>query len=105
MQHHVPSPEGKKCQQMMENQDQGLLSDAAISSGAGEKNAPDGLLLQKEILNKLERVNRRLDQVEDWMAETTAKKTQKLSKNLVSSTVKTDKVKKTLPILSDSSSD
>ena len=90
---------------MFENQDQELLSDAADSSGAGEKNAPDGQLLQRDILNQLEHVNRRLDQVEDRMAEADAGRTQKLSKNLVTSTVKKDKVKKTLPIVSDSSSD
>ena len=95
-------PTGKKCQRAFENQDQELLSDAAVSSGVGEKNAPDGQLLQREILNQLGRVNRRLDQVEDRMAEADVGKTQKLSKNLVTSTVKKDK---TLPIVSDSSSD
>ena len=39
------------------------------------------------------------------MAETALEKPQKLSKNLVTSTVKKNKVKKTLPILSDLSSD
>ena len=101
---HVP-PTGKKCQCVFENQDQELLSDAAVSSAVGEKNAPDGQLLQREILNQLERVNRCLDQVEDRMAEADVGRTQKLSKNLVTSTVKKDKVKKTLPIVSDSSSD
>ena len=101
---HVP-PTGKKCQCAVENQDQELLSDAAVSSGVGEKNAPDGQLLQREILNQLERLNRRLDQVEDRMAEADVVKTQKLSKNLVTSTVNRDKVRKTLPIVSDSSSD
>ena len=38
---HVP-PTGKKCQHVFENQDQELLSNAAISSGVGEKNALDG---------------------------------------------------------------
>ena len=101
---HVP-PTGKKCQRAVENQDQELLSDAAVFSGVGEKNAPDGQLLQCEILNQLEHVNRCLDQVEDRMAEADVVKTQKLSKNLVTSTVKRDKVRKTLPIVSDSSSD
>ena len=101
----INKPTGKKCQRAVENQDQELLSDAAVSSGVGEKNALDGQLLQREILNQLERVNRLLDQVEDTMAEADVGKTQKLSKNLVTSTAKKDKVRKTFPIVSDSSSD
>ena len=64
----------------------------------------DGQLLQQQILDQLERVNRRLDQVEDRMAGP-ATGTQKLSKNIVTSAVKKDKVKKVLPVVSDSSSD
>ena len=75
---HVP-PTGKKCQRMLGNQDQELLNDAAISSGARKKNAPDGQLLQCETLNQLECVNRRLDQVEDSKSGTALEKTQKLS--------------------------
>ena len=90
---------------MFESQDQEHLSDAAVSSGASGKNAPDGQLLQCQILDQLERVNRRLDQGEDRMAGPTTGTTQKLSKNIVTSTVMKDKVKKTLPVLSDSSSD
>ena len=89
---------------MLESKDQKHLRDAAISSGASGKNAPDGQLLQLQILDQLEKVNRRLDQVEDRMAGPTAG-TQKLSTNIVTSTVKKDKAKKTLPVLSDSSSD
>ena len=34
-----------------------MLSDAAVSSGASGKNAPDRQLLQREILDQLEFVN------------------------------------------------
>ena len=77
---HIP-PTGRKCQRVFETQDQEHLSDAAISSGASGKNTPDGQLLQQQILDQLERVNRRLDQVEDRMAGP-AIGTQKLSKTL-----------------------
>ena len=77
---HVP-PTGKKCQRVFDSQDQEHLSDVAVSSGSSGKNAPDGQLLQQQILDQLERVNRCLDQVEDRMTGPTTG-TQKLSKTL-----------------------
>ena len=55
---HAP-PTGMRCQSLSETQEH--LSDAAVPSGASAKNAPDGQLLQQQILDQLERVNRRLD--------------------------------------------
>ena len=101
---HVP-PTGKNCQRGVEEMEQELFSDAAVPSGADQTNAPNGQLLQQEILNQLERMNRRLEQVEDRMTEVDVGRTHKLSKNLVTSTVKKDKVRNPMPIVSDSSSD
>ena len=100
---HAP-PTGKKCQRASTSESQEHLSDAAVSSGSKEKDAPDGQLLQHAILDQLERVNGRLDQVEDTMAGTTTESSQKLNKNIVTSTVRKDKIKKTLPVLSDTDS-
>ena len=50
---HAP-PTGKKCQRASTSESQEHLSDAAVSSGSKEKDAPDGQLLQHAILDQLE---------------------------------------------------
>ena len=111
---HAP-PTGKKCRRLEKLQEEGsepgLIRDAAdsqVAESTGEESL-NGQQLQLQILNQLERVTKRLDTVEDRMAEAAAvansTKT-KLSTDFVTSSVKKGrKNPKYVQSLSESSSD
>ena len=108
---HVP-PTGRNCKLAVEDQPvnaNGLVRDAAVTQ-AGE-GLPDGQKLQWKILEQLEKVNKRLDKVEDKMAATGDTRdslelsTSKFSTPNSSSTVRKLKSKRKVQISSDSSSD
>ena len=111
---HAP-PTGKKCRRLEKLQEEGsetgLIRDAAdshVADSTGEESL-NGQQLQLQILNQLERVTKRLDTVEDRMAEAAAvansTKT-KLSTDFVTSSVKKGrKNPKYVESLSESSSD
>ena len=93
---HAP-PTGKRCRRLEKLQEEGsetgLIRDAADSQVAESTGGEslNGQQLQLQILNQLERVTKRLDTVEDRMAEAAAvgnsTKT-KLSTDFVTSSVK-----------------
>ena len=65
---HVP-PTGRNCKRAVKDQtnnSNGTVRDAAVTQ-AGE-GLPDGQQLQWKILEQMEKVNKRLDKVEDKMA-------------------------------------
>ena len=108
---HVP-PTGRNCKRAVEDQvsnSNGLVRDAAVTQ-AGE-GLPDGQQLQWKILEQLEKVNKRLDKVEDKMAvggdtqDSLELSTSKFSTPSSTSTVKKHKSKRKVQISSDSSSD
>ena len=89
---HAP-PTGQKCKQVEKNLECTLEQsrDAAISSddARAERTSSDGQLLQMKNLSQLERVNRRLEEVEDIVAGATSTAGKpKLSTSVLTSTVK-----------------
>ena len=74
-QRHAP-PTGRKCKYLEKTQENvpELLRDAAETSDDTviEGRSSNGHLIQLKILSQLEKVNRRLDQVEDKVAEATS---------------------------------
>ena len=108
---HVP-PTGRNCKRVVEDQtnnSNGTVRDAAVTqTGEG---LPDGQQLQGKILEQLEKVNKRLDKVEDKMAavgdtqDSLELSTSKFSAPVSISTVKKCKSKRKVPLSSDSSSD
>ena len=110
---HAP-PTGKRCRRLEslqeEGSEMGLLRDAADLQVADVNGGEslNGQQLQLQILNQLERVNKRLDTVEDKVAEATsgASTKSKLSRDFVTSSVKKcKKCKKYVESLTESSSD
>ena len=69
---HSP-PTGKRCkyvqQETSDIEDLGLSQDAAVKGGTPSTDSTNGQLLQKQILQQLQKVNQRLDRVENRMAE------------------------------------
>ena len=108
-QRHAP-PIGRKCKYLEKTQENvpELLRDAAEPSDdtVMEGRSSNGQLIQLKILSQLEKVNRRLDQVEDKVAEATSgTRERKLSTSVLTSTVKKSTKAKNNKILTDSSSD
>ena len=108
---HVP-PTGRNCKRAVEdksNNSNGTVRDAAVTqTGEG---VPDGQQLQWKMLEQLEKVNKRLDKVEDQMAaggdtqDSLELSNSKFSTPGSTSTVKKCKSKRKVPISIDSSSD
>ena len=100
---HSP-PTGKKCKHAdMENE---LFSDAAIKEVRPSTSHNDGQLVQQKILDQLQKFSRRLDQMEERIAEdlSSKKSHSKLSKSVLSRDISNKKDKYTSEV-SDSSSD
>ena len=101
---------GRKCkheEKMQENVPE-LFRDAVEPSDDTELEggSSNRQLIQLKILSQLEKVNRRLDQVEDKVAEATSGSgKRKLSTSVLTSTVKKSSKPKNSKILTDSSSD
>ena len=105
---HSP-PTGKKCKhasKVPSDTDNERFSDAAVEREGPSTSNDDEQLVQQEILNQMQRVSRRLDQVEEHMAvESSSKRSKsKLSTSVLSRDNSNKKVKYT-PELFDSSSD
>ena len=114
MQRTPCSATGKRCRRLEKLQEEGsemgLVRDAAdsqVAESIGEESL-NRQQLQWQILNQLERVNKRLDTLEDRVAEATSGNSTKtkLSKEFLTSSVKKGrKSKKYVESLSESSSD
>ena len=110
---HLP-PTGKKCQRKkQESTVNEHLRDAAVAGSTPASQSTsgaqgDGQLLQLEILQQLQRVSQRLDQVEERISTTDSHSTPQkgeLSTDSFLESIKACKTKKTVPVLSSSSSD
>ena len=111
---HLP-PTGKKCKQKKHHQvesDNELLSDAAVAGHSSATQSAqgasgDGQLLQLEILQQLQRMTERLDNVEERLATTPVKtpKSSELSSDSFLQSIKPSKKQKKSSTVNDSSSD
>ena len=109
---HLP-PTGKKCQKKKSEEAEGnneLFRDAAVagSTPASQIDQGDGQRLQLEILQQLQKVTQRLDQVEEKMSATAVTSTpdkSELSSDTFLESIKSSKSKKSKYVSSSSSSD